>query len=497
MQPELQTDRRQSDRDARASVRAFAEQALTRSGGAPLIPGNAIRILRDSTENYPAWLAAIESAREEILFENYIVSRDDIGRQFVGALAARAREGVRVRLIYDWMGSFLARDLFAPLIAAGGSVRCFNPPRLDAPFGWFTRDHRKMMAVDHGVAFVSGLCTSERWTGNPARGISPWRDTGVEVRGPVIGEIENAFYRVWNTIGPGVETAPALQIAAAGDISVMVVAGEPVRGGLYRLDQFIATAARNTLFLTDAYYVATPPYVEALRAAARDGVDVRLLVPGSSDLPLTQAFSRSGYRPLLEAGVRVYEWNGSMLHAKTAVADGRWSRVGSSNLNISSWLANYELDLAVYDEDFGEQMEAMYLDDLRNATEIVLSRRNRVRAVRRQAFMPHLQPVRGSASRAAASALRLGNTVSAALTNRRILGRSEAGMTMKFGLVLTALAAIGIVFPRALAIPVAVLLGWVGLAMLVKAWRLRRSKPEDEGSHLDDERKREQQRDSG
>ena len=137
----------------------------------------------------------------------------------------------------------------------------------------------------------------------------------------------------------------------------MVLASEPTRSGVYRLDQFIASMARHTLWLTDAYYVGTPVYVDALRNAARDGVDVRLLVPGTSDLPVTQAFSRAGYRPLLEAGVRVFEWNGSMLHAKTAVADGRWSRVGSSNLNISSWLANYELDVAVYDEGFGKQME--------------------------------------------------------------------------------------------------------------------------------------------
>ena len=141
----------------------------------------------------------------------------------------------------------------------------------------------------------------------------------------------------------------------------MVLASEPTRSGVYRLDQFIASMARHTLWLTDAYYVGTPVYVDALRNAARDGVDVRLLVPGTSDLPVTQAFSRAGYRPLLEAGVRVFEWNGSMLHAKTAVADCRWSRVGSSNLNISSWFANYELDVAVYDEGFGKQMEEMYL----------------------------------------------------------------------------------------------------------------------------------------
>ncbi|HZP87339.1 MAG TPA: cardiolipin synthase B, partial [Burkholderiales bacterium] len=374
---------------------------------------------------------------------------------------------------------FPARDLFTPLIEAGGEVRCFNPPRLDSPFGWFTRDHRKSITVDRSIAFVSGLCAACRWTGHPERGIDPWRDTGVEVRGPAVAQIEAAFFQIWNTIGAPVRERPPLQRESAGDVSVMVVASEPVRGGLYRLDQFIATVARQRLWLTDAYYVATPAYVEALRAAARDSVDVRLLVPGSSDLPLTQAFSRAGYRPLLEAGVRVFEWNGSMLHAKTAVADSRWSRVGSSNLNLSSWLANYELDLAMYHEGVARKMEQMYLDDLTNATEIVLSRRNRVRSTRPPRF-PQLHSVRGSASRAAASALRIGNTVTAALTNRRILGPSEAGMMTKFGVVLTALALIGLVFPRALAIPFALLMGWIGIALLIKARKLRRRGTLDE-----------------
>ena len=131
-----------------------------------------------------------------------------------------------------------------------------------------------------------------------------------------------------------------------------VVATVPNTAGLFRVDQLVAAMARKTLWLTDAYYAGTAAYVEALRAAARDGVDVRLLVPGASDIPLIRPFSRAGYRPLLEAGVRVFEWNGSMIHAKTAVADGRWARVGSTNLNVASWLGNRELDVIVEHEPF-------------------------------------------------------------------------------------------------------------------------------------------------
>jgi cardiolipin synthase len=472
-------------------LRALAEQALSRSSGAPFIAGNSVRILRDSTQNYPAWLEAIAAARRFILFENYIVANDEVGREFVAALAARQHGGVHVRLLYDWLGTPFAGDLFAPLIQAGGEVRCYNPPRLDSPFGWVSRDHRKMIAVDGDVAFVTGLCAARRWTGDAKRNIPPWRDTGVEIHGPAVAEIERAFKQVWDAIGaplPEDELTPLDAIAPAGDISVMVLASEPVRSGVYRLDQFIATVARRTLWLTDAYYVGTPAYVEALRAAAADGVDVRLLVPGSSDLPITQAFSRAGYRPLLEAGVRVFEWNGSMLHAKTAVADCRWSRVGSSNLNISSWLANYELDLAVYDEAFGHQMEQMYLRDLEQSTEIVLAARNRVRPLHHGRTAAHARPVRGSASRAAASALRIGNTVGAALTSRRVLGHSEAGIMLKAGLLLTLLAVVLALWPLLIAVPMGVLAAWLGLAFLLRAWRLHQAHathdtPEDRTEH--------------
>ena len=471
-------------------LRLLAQQALSRTSGAPFIAGNAVRILRDSTENYPAWLEAIANAQRFILFENYIVGHDEVGRRFVQALAARAREGVRVRLIYDWLGTLFPGNLFTPLVEAGAEVRCFNPPRLDSPLGWLARDHRKMIAIDGQVAFVTGLCVERRWTGDPARGLPPWRDTGVEVRGPAVSEIERAFKQVWDAIGPRPLDESDLtaldEVAPAGDLTVMVLATEPTRSGVYRLDQFIATVAHQRLWLTDAYYVGTPIYVDALRNAARDAVDVRLLVPGTSDLPITQAFSRAGYRPLLEAGVRVFEWNGPMLHAKTAVADCRWSRVGSSNLNLSSWLANYELDLAVYDAAFGRQMEGMYLADLEHSTEIVLAARYRVRP-RASDGPPHSRHMRGRASRAAASALRIGNTVTAALTNRRVLGASEAGMMAKFGLVLLVLAVLGVAWPEAIAVPFGILAGWVGIALLVRARRLRGRPPRSESIYESEE----------
>jgi len=290
---------------------------------------------------------------------------------------------VRVRLVRDWLGTWRgsSRSFWRRLTGAGVDVRTFNPPRLDSPFGWFSRDHRKMIAIDGQVAYVTGLCISKKWHGDPDRGIEPWRDTGVEIRGPAVIEIEEAFAQIWETMGdplPVDDLSHSDPIAPAGDVSLRIIAGVPNTAGLFRMDQLIAASARRSLWLTDAYFVGVTPYVQALRAAARDGVDVRLLVPNATDLPFLQPLSRAGYRPLLEAGVRIFEWNGSMLHAKTAVADSRWSRIGSSNLNLASFLHNYELDVAVDDEGTAHAMEEMYLDDLTRSTEIVLAH-NRVR----------------------------------------------------------------------------------------------------------------------
>ena len=261
-------------------------------------------------------------------------------------------------------------------------VRCYNPPRLDQPLGWIGRDHRKCLVVDGEVAFVTGLCVGRMWEGAPERGLAGWRDTGVEVRGPAVAEVAHAFADTWAATGAPLapDEVAAPELPAEGDLDLRVVASTPGTAGLYRLDPLVASLARRTLWLTDAYFAGTSTYVQALRSAAQDGVDVRLLVPGAgSDVPVMQAVSRAGYRALLEAGVRVFEWNGPMLHAKTAVADARWARVGSTNLNLASWMGNRELDVVVENEAFGRRMEEMFQDDIGNATEIVLRRWARVR----------------------------------------------------------------------------------------------------------------------
>ncbi|MDX2043688.1 MAG: phospholipase D-like domain-containing protein [Acidobacteriota bacterium] len=463
-----------------------AGQAFARTVGAPLIAGNQVRLLKDARENYPAWLEAISSAKRNIHFESYIIHEDDQGQIFAEALIEKARAGVKVRLIYDWVGGLTATSnkFWRALKAAGVEVRCFNPPRFDSPLSWLGRDHRKLLTVDGRIGFVAGLCVGQMWVGEPEKGIEAWRDTGVEIIGPAVVHLEQAFAQTWAETGealPANELIASATIPPAGDIPLRVVASVPNTAGIYRLDQMIAASAKETLWLTDAYFAGTSPYVQSLRAAAKDGVDVRLLVPQATDLPVMRAISRSGYRPLLEAGVRVYEWNGPMIHAKTAVADGRWARVGSSNLNLASWITNWELDVIVEDTGFGEQMEQMFLDDLANSTEILLTAKRKIAKPKR----PRPRRLRAkfdtiSSGRTAAGAVRIGHAVTAAIANRRLLSPAEARIMFSAGLLLLLFSVVAVFWPRWISIPLAVFATWLAISLFIKAVQLHREGKREE-----------------
>jgi cardiolipin synthase len=458
----------------------LAEQALSRAAGAPLLSGNSVELLIDAQQHFDAWLAAIRGARQRVLLENYIIRDDEVGRAFLDALVERARDGIHVAVITDWLGCLgqSGAGFWKPLREAGGLVHVFNPPRLGQALGWLSRDHRKQLVVDGQLGFLSGVCISAKWLGDPGRHIAPWRDTGLAVRGPAVLELEAAFADSWIAAGGSpLAVAPTPQETKAGDVALRVIATQPATAGMYRLDQLIAAMARRTLWLTDAYFVGVAPYVQALSAAARDGVDVRLLIPGTSDIPLVAGLSRIGYRPLLKAGIRVFEWNGSMLHAKTAVADGLWARVGSSNLNLASWLNNREIDVAIEDASIAAQLERQYERDLQNATEIVLERRRYRGGERVRSSEARPSPSRragGSSSRAAAGALRIANTMGAALTGRRVLGDTETGALLAVTLLLAVLAAVALFWPMVVAVPIAVLAAWFAIHTGIRAWQVRR-----------------------
>lgn len=475
--------------------RAAADQAFTRAGGAPLVEGNAVRILRDGRENYPAWEAAIASARDHVHVEMYMIHEDAVGRRFRDLLADRARAGVAVRLLYDWFGSIRSAfsRFYAPLVEAGGEVRVWNPPRVTAPLAWLHRNHRKLLTIDGQVAFVSGLCIGRPWEGDPRRGLAPWRDTGVELRGPAVADAEHVFARSWAEAGgrlPAGAVPAREDIAPAGSVAVRVIPTEPATANMLRLDLLVAALARQRLWLTDAYFLGAAPYVEALRQAALDGVDVRLLLPRSSDIAWIAAASRTSYRALIEAGVRVFEWNGPMLHAKTAVADGTWTRVGSTNLNLASWVGNWELDVTVEDEAVAREMEAHFLQDLEHATEVVVLRPSRPRVRRlRPGRLPRSRPAApragalgrwrraGRGARFARRVSGFGRSVGAAVTGSRPLEADEHGPLVLLGLLALAFAVVGFWQPWLIAWPLSLLAAAASVYFLVRGVWLRTRRP--------------------
>lgn len=350
------------------------EKMIDRAAGARAIPGNAVRLLNDGPECYQAMFDLIAGARRWIHFENYIIRSDHTGWRFAEALAQRARDGVKVRVIYDWIGSIATRRKYWKFLrAAGVEVRCHNPPKFLDAFLNLNRDHRKLVASDGIAGITGGLCIGDEWMGNDKKGIQPWRDTAIEITGPAALALDQSFLRLWTrTGGTIVEEAQAPERVEDPDgASVRVIEGRPGRERAYKVLELLAASSVRRLWITDAYMVPPPRLFQAFVDAARDGVDIRMLVPGSSDVTVVRNMTRVGYRDLLRAGIRIFEWQGSMLHGKTIVADGCWTRVGTSNLNASSLLGNYELDVMIEDPTLAHRMEEQYRRDIARSSEIV------------------------------------------------------------------------------------------------------------------------------
>lgn len=479
----------------RAMLR-MAERAMVRASDAQQIRGNTAHLLAGSREAFAAWLNAIEGARRYVHLENYIIRDDRIGRRFREVLCERAREGIRVRLLYDWIGCWATpRRFWKPFRDAGVEVRAFAPPSITDPLNFIRRDHRKVVAVDGEWASVSGMCIGDEWAGDPEQGIPGWRDTGVEFRGPVAAVIDRAFARTWSTAGgwlPLDEIPDPATVRPVGNVAVRVVEGEPGRSRIYRISQFVSVGVEQRLWITDPYFVLPPAMTEALASAARDGVDVRVLVPAYNNWPIVGGMSRAGYRPLLAAGVRLFEWEGPMIHAKTAVADGFWSRVGSSNLNLASLLGNWELDVAVTDLQFAQEMEQLFLRDLESSVEVTLVSSSRVAGMgirERRGVERMLQPdvedtlsptrtaarearrrsFRGSqVSRFLGRLARAATVLARALVGQRTIGREDSGWVSVWAVILLGLSAAGFFFPRVTAWPMALFSLLLGIAAIIR-----------------------------
>jgi cardiolipin synthase len=445
-----------------APQRARLDRALARTSDAPLREGNRLELLKNGPHTYNDWLASIARARQWIHLDNYIFQKDTTGQRFAEALAAKAAEGVKVRVLHDWFGCMdVPRSFWQELRGAGVEVRAVNPPTLGAPLGVIRRDHRKLLAVDGQYASTGGVCISDGWlVTSPETGLA-YRDTAVSIRGPAVADVDRAFAAMWGENGealPDDERPRADQIPSAGEEAVRVVVQEPRKMRTLRMLQLLTAGVERRLWITDAYFLSVPILTQALMATARDDVDVRVLVPATNDIPWIGRASRAGYRQFLEAGVRIFEYGGPMIHAKTLVADSRISKVGSTNLNFSSLAANWEIDLVAEDPGFAAQMERLFEEDLANAREVLLVRTARGPKVKPDGPIDASnrgarRGVVGSGSGSSATIVRVG---SAALQKSGApLRTHEHALAAATSTTLLGISLLGLRFPRLLAWPLA------------------------------------------
>ena len=273
--------------------------ALTRVGGTPLREGNRLEILRNGPETYGEWLEQIGKAERWVHLENYIFKADGIGHRFAEALSEKAADGVPVRVLVDWFGSLdVPRSFWEKLRRAGVEVRAANPPTAAPPLGMVARDHRKLLAVDGTYASVGGVCIEDRWLERAPETGLPYRDTAVGVGGPVVADLERAFAGVWDRMGeplPAAERLDTARIPPAGCHPAQAINAEPGKTRIAQVLALVAAMVERRLWISDAYFVSAPAINGALARAAREGVDVRLLLPATNDLPLIGALSRTGY----------------------------------------------------------------------------------------------------------------------------------------------------------------------------------------------------------
>ncbi|HWU97238.1 MAG TPA: cardiolipin synthase [Oxalicibacterium sp.] len=361
---------------------AALEEAAT---GSPLIAGNKLTLLNDGPATMKAMIAAIKTAKDHVNLETYIFGQDSMGDEFADLLIQKQREGVQVNVIYDSVGSLGTHpDFFKRLRDAGIAVVEFHPVNPFKRFGssWRlnNRDHRKILVVDGRIAFTGGInITDDYSSGSLFRSKSKnkshlgWRDTHIQVEGPAVASFQWLFLQTWVSQREDDLASRKYfpKLEPVGNKIVRVIASKP--GGDYEVYKAYVLAmqqAKTSIHITNSYFVPDKQMIDALTDAAKRGIDVKLVFPAVSDASLVMHAGRSFYTELLASGVRIFELQASVLHAKTAVIDGYWSTVGSTNLDMRSFLHNSEVNLIALDQEFGSTMESAFNEDLKNSIEV-------------------------------------------------------------------------------------------------------------------------------
>ncbi|MGZ3614279.1 MAG: cardiolipin synthase [Syntrophales bacterium] len=350
----------------------------------PLTKGNKVTLLADGQAAYAAMFKAIESAKDHINLETFIIDADDVGRQFSDLLLKKQAGGVQVNLIYDSVGSYSNPAAFFQRLKEGGiQVLEFNPVNPFKSHGnWLLAhpDHRKILIVDGKIAITGGINISsvyssklsgrERDEGAPL----PWRDTDVQIEGPAVAEFQKLFLDTWSK-----QNGPKLsernyypKMKEDGNALVRVVGSTPGSDNRITFIMYVAAImfAEHSIHLTNAYFIPDDQVLKAFTDAAKRGVDVKIILPETTDSKLALYAARHNYSELLEAGVKIYERRNALLHAKTAVIDGVWSTVGSTNLDYWSLLNDDEVNAIVLSREFAAEMEKTFAKDLAQSHEI-------------------------------------------------------------------------------------------------------------------------------
>jgi cardiolipin synthase len=362
-------------------TKAALEEAAT---GVPLIAGNKVTLLFDGPQTMAEMLASITAAKDHINLETYIFDQDALGLRFADLLIEKQKQGVEVSILYDSVGTIGTPQAFFERMRQGGiRLIAFNPVNPTArPGHWELnqRDHRKILIVDGKIAFTGGVNISSTYaTSSLFRSKGRlnakvgWRDTHIKIEGPAVAALQWAFLDNWTRQDGGdlPDRVFFPPLPETGDKLVRILASQP--GGDYPIYKAYTLAiqdAKKSIHMTAAYFVPDQQTLDGLTAAARRGVDVKIILPGVSDSGLVFHAGHSFYAPLLAAGVKIYHLQVAVLHAKTAVIDGAWSTVGSTNIDTRSFLHNSELNVVILGDAFGRDMESAFAEDLRDSKEI-------------------------------------------------------------------------------------------------------------------------------
>ena len=360
--------------------------------GSPLTTGNRVLLLQDGPATYQAMFAAIAAAKDHINLETYIFDDDEVGQRFAQALMARQAQGVQVNVLRDSAGTFgTPAAFFAKLAASGIRVHEFNPINPLAAresWQWNQRGHRKLLVVDGRTAFLGGINISSVYSGGsfkrgsqsapktPVADNLAWRDTHLQLQGPVVAELQKLFIAAWEKQkGPTLASKnyfPPPQVAGQQVVRAIGSSPDEPFSLIYATLLSAIGSAETSVSITNAYFVPDPQLLASLEAAARRGVNVSLILPSQTDSWLVFHAGRRFYARLLRAGVKIHERRGVILHSKTALIDGVWATVGSTNLDWRSFLHNYELNAVVLGVDFGRQVQAMFDRDLAASDPVLL-----------------------------------------------------------------------------------------------------------------------------